>query len=242
MQRVTLIRVFLRSLLLQAAWNPKRMQNVGFAQALWPALQALYPDAQARKAAALRHLEPFNTHPYIAAAILGGALHHEVKVARGEEPAEAVVDFKRALMGPLAAVGDGFFWLSLRPAVGAVGAALALWVGPWAALLGIVAYNGVAVTLRARYFALGVRQGDGVLEVLQKDALPGWNARLRAVAAAGAGAAGGWVIGQGGAHSGPQGVLLTVLAGAALPVLGRGVSVYAWLYVSAALGLLLGRW
>ena len=33
-----LARVFLRSLLLQATWNRRGMQNLGFVYALWPAL------------------------------------------------------------------------------------------------------------------------------------------------------------------------------------------------------------
>ncbi len=99
-----------------------------------------------------RHLATFNTHPYISAAIVGGILHHEERVARGESSPEAVMHFKATLMGPLAALGDGFFWLSLRPAAGAVAAASAPWLGAWAALLGLLIYNGVAMTLRARFF------------------------------------------------------------------------------------------
>src|SRR4051812_44586833 len=119
-------RVFWRSLQLQAAWNPKGMQNLGFAYALWPAFKQLYPDPVAREAAIRRHMGTFNTHPYLAAAILGGVIHHELKVVRGEGPPEAGVAFKQALMGPLAALGDGFFWLSFRPAVGALAALLAV--------------------------------------------------------------------------------------------------------------------
>src|SRR3954463_12216823 len=131
----TLIRVFARSLFLQASWNPQGMQNLGLAYALFPALKDLYPDPERQMAAVRRHLAFFNTQPYMAAAILGGAIHHESRIARGEEGPEQVVAFKAALMGPLAALGDGFFWLSLRPALGALCAALAPVLGVWAALL-----------------------------------------------------------------------------------------------------------
>ncbi len=40
-----LARVFWRCLFLQAAWNRRGMQNLGFAYAIDPALRALYPDA-----------------------------------------------------------------------------------------------------------------------------------------------------------------------------------------------------
>src|SRR5438067_1032257 len=103
-----LVRVFLRSLLLQAAWNRRGMQNLGFAYAIAPALKALYPDPAQRRDAVRRHLGFFNCHPYMAAAILGGSIHHEERIAQGSEGAEEVQRYKRTLQGPLAALGDGF--------------------------------------------------------------------------------------------------------------------------------------
>ena len=54
---LALLRAFWRSLFLQAAWNPRGMQNLGFADAMGPALDALYPDERVRAAAVERHLE-----------------------------------------------------------------------------------------------------------------------------------------------------------------------------------------
>jgi PTS system mannose-specific IID component len=48
----TLLRVFWRSLFLQASWNPRGMQNLGFDYAMGPALEALYADPQKRALAA----------------------------------------------------------------------------------------------------------------------------------------------------------------------------------------------
>ncbi|HET9751768.1 MAG TPA: PTS system mannose/fructose/sorbose family transporter subunit IID, partial [Myxococcales bacterium] len=121
--RVALARVFWRSLFLQAAWNPRGMQNIGFADAIAPALAELYPDAAERARAAERHLEFFNCHPYLAAAILGGAVRLEERVASGEAPAQTVSSFKSTLGPPFAALGDGFFWLALRPAAALAAAA-----------------------------------------------------------------------------------------------------------------------
>ncbi|TMA33943.1 MAG: PTS system mannose/fructose/sorbose family transporter subunit IID, partial [Deltaproteobacteria bacterium] len=84
------VRVFLRSLFLQASWNPRGMQNVGFADAIGPALTELYPEPAERAKAVARHLEFFNCHPYMAAAILGGAVRLEERVASGELPAQTV--------------------------------------------------------------------------------------------------------------------------------------------------------
>src|SRR5262249_57705891 len=94
-----------------------------------------------------------------------------------------------AVMGPLAALGDGFFWLSLKPAVGAFCAALVPWLGAWAAVLFLVLYNAVHFTFRARLFRLGLTLGDRLVEAVAKAHLPSRGARLRAVAAASAGSA-----------------------------------------------------
>lgn len=240
--RAALARVFWRSLQLQALWNPKGMQNLGFAYALWPAFIELYPDRPSREVALKRHLGHFNTHPYLAAAILGGVLHHELKISRGEEQPELSVAFKQALQGPLAALGDGFFWLSFRPAVGALGAVLAMLAGAWGALFFAVVYNFVHLGLRARYLALGYRMGDQVLDPVGRDHLADRGRKLRALAAGCAGLYLTLLAVQGRSLGLPQ---LACLAGlacglACVPVLGRKVSVYALLYAAAALGLLYG--
>src|SRR5207237_4136611 len=124
-----LLRVFWRSLFLQAAWNPRGMQNLGFAFAMQPALRELYPDPRARARAAERHLEFFNCHPYLAAAIVGGAVRLEEDVARGAADPRRVSAFKAALGPPFAALGDGFFWLALRPAAALIAAVTEPYLG-----------------------------------------------------------------------------------------------------------------
>ncbi|MFN7134707.1 MAG: PTS system mannose/fructose/sorbose family transporter subunit IID, partial [Myxococcales bacterium] len=153
----TLLRVFWRSLFLQAAWNPQGMQNLGFAYALYPALKRLYPEPERLRVAAERHLQFFNCHPYAAALILGGAVQHEERIARGEEPAEGVSTFKQALMGPMAALGDGFFWLSLQPACGTVAVLAALFLDLWGILVYLLGYNVIHLVLRGWFFAAGYR-------------------------------------------------------------------------------------
>jgi PTS system mannose-specific IID component len=238
----TLWRVFMRSLFLQAAWNPKGMQNVGFAYALYPALAELYPDPERLEEAAERHLCCFNTHPYAAAAIVGGAIHHEERIARGEEPPEAVNAFKQSLMGPLAALGDGFFWFSLRPATGALAALIALATGFWGALFYLVAYNAVHLALRARFFLAGRRMGDEVVAAIAASRLPFFGERLRALAAASAGAAAG--LASLGAPRDLPAVWAAVGAWglflAAYLLLAKGASPYALVYGAAALALFCG--
>ncbi len=241
----TLLRVFLRSLLLQASWNPQGMQNLGLAYALYPALKEIYPYPDELMAAVRRHLSFFNTHPYVAAAILGGVLHHEQRIALGEEPPDRVLAFKAALMGPLAALGDGFFWLSLKPAVGAFCAALVPFLHAWAVVLFLVLYNAVHFTFRWRMFRIGLAMGDRLVESVGKANLPRRGVRLRALGAASAGALAAWlaiVFGQN-----EEASWAPILAGGCLVVgavsywlVAQRASKYVVLYLAAALAAAAG--
>lgn len=190
--KLVLWHVFFRSFFIQAGFSPAALQTLGLLYALEPALKALYPDEAERAKAVNRHLSPFNTHPYAATAILGGIVFHEARIARGEEPPEAVLRFKRTLMGPLAALGDGFFWLSLRPAAGAFAAALVPFISIWAPVVFFVLYNAVHLTARGRLFWLAVREGEGIVARLHSAHVPLWGNRLRSVAAVCAGGLGAW--------------------------------------------------
>ena len=245
LSRAVLWRVFLRSLALQASWNPKGMQNLGLAYSVFPALEQLYPEKKAQEAAVQRHLVFFNTHPYVAAAIVGGVLYHEQRIARGEEPPDKVVAFKAALMGPLAALGDGFFWLSLKPAVGAVCAALVPVLREWAALLFLVLYNLVHLTLRARFYWMGLVLGDRLVEAVARANLPTRGARLRSLAAASAGGLAAWLavdLGRtaGGAHA-PWLVAGSLVLGVVSYILvQQRVPNYVVLYLAAGLACAAG--
>ena len=119
-------KVWWRSQFLQGSWNYERMQNMGWAYALIPALKKLYTTKEDRAAALERHMEFFNTHPYVAAPIIGVTLALEEEKASGT-PVEdkAIQGVKIGMMGPLAGIGDPVFWFTVRPILGALGASLA---------------------------------------------------------------------------------------------------------------------
>ncbi len=184
----TLARVFVRSLFLQASWNPRGMQGLGFAHAMTPALEALYRDPKERAQAVLRHLEFFNCHPYLAAGILGAAVRLEEKVARGAERGETVSALKRALAPPFAALGDGFFWLALRPAAALVAAATVPALGLWSLAVFLGIYNVVHLSFRAWLFMEGYRSGAGIVQRVAVAQVPTATSLLKAFAALVAGA------------------------------------------------------
>lgn len=140
----TLLRMAARTFVLQAVWNFQRMQNLGFAYALQPALQKLYPDPADRVKAMQRHLDFFVTHPYCASLILGVVAHLEETAAAGTgSQGEDAVRIKVGMMGPLAALGDTLFWATLKPALALLGVTLVLFTPPgelWSALAGPVVF------------------------------------------------------------------------------------------------------
>ena len=118
--------VMLRSQFLQGSWNYERMQNLGWAYSLIPAIKKLYTNKEDQAAALKRHLEFFNTHPYVAAPIMGVTLALEEEKANGTDIEDAAIQgVKIGMMGPLAGIGDPVFWFTVRPILGALGASLA---------------------------------------------------------------------------------------------------------------------
>ena len=119
--------VAIRHQYLQGSWNYERMQNGGWAFSMIPAIKKLYPKKEDQIAALKRHLEFYNTHPYVSAPVIGVTLALEEGRSNGEPIDDvAIQGVKVGMMGPLAGVGDPVFWFTVRPILGALGASLAL--------------------------------------------------------------------------------------------------------------------
>jgi PTS system mannose-specific IID component len=161
-------RIFSRSFMMQAWWNSESMQNLGFLFAFEPWLRRIYGDPRRRSAAAARHLEFFNTQPYMAGLILGVVGGLEEGLARMPEASRPTAEdriraLKKIMAETLAAIGDQVFWGALRPACAA--AAIAAWWILWTAglphpvlagcLLYLALFNAPALWARWRGIELG---------------------------------------------------------------------------------------
>ncbi|SJZ64844.1 PTS system, mannose-specific IID component [Pilibacter termitis] len=156
-----------RSTFIQGSWNYERMQNGGWAFSMIPALKKLYSSKEDRAAALTRHLEFFNTHPYIASPILGVTLALEEERANGAEVDDvAIQGVKVGMMGPLAGIGDPVFWFTVRPILGALGASLALGgsiIGP---LMFFVLWNVIRWVFMWYTQEFGYKAGSKITEDL----------------------------------------------------------------------------
>ena len=134
--------MYWRSTFLLGSFNFERMQAIGFCLTLVPAIRKFYPSDKTQQAAALkRHLEFYNTHPWISSVVFGVTAAMEEQRSKGEDIGdETITNVKVGLMGPLAGVGDPIFWGTVRPVLGALGASLAVngsWLGPLIYFFGI---------------------------------------------------------------------------------------------------------
>ena len=154
-------RMYWRSTFLLGSFNFERMQAMGFCYTLMPAIRKVYRGDKAAEAAALkRHLEFYNTQPWVSSVVFGVTAAMEEQKAKGEEISEeTITSVKVGLMGPLAGVGDPIFWGTARPVLAALGASLALngsIVGP---LLFFVGINLLRVLTRWYGLKFGYERG-----------------------------------------------------------------------------------
>ena len=152
---------FIRSNLLQGSWNFERMQALGYAFGIVPAIRRLYPEgSQERKDAIKRHLEFYNTQPFVTAPILGVNLAMEEERANGAPIDDAAINgVKVGLMGPLAGVGDPIFWGTARPVFAALGAGIAQSGSLLGPILFFVLFNAVRLFVRYWGIQYGYKKG-----------------------------------------------------------------------------------
>ena len=152
---------FIRSNLLQGSWNFERMQALGYAFGIVPAIRRLYPEgSQERKDAIKRHLEFYNTQPFVTAPILGVNLAMEEQRANGAPIDDAAINgVKVGLMGPLAGVGDPIFWGTARPVFAALGAGIAQSGSLLGPILFFVLFNAVRLFVRYWGIQYGYKKG-----------------------------------------------------------------------------------
>lgn len=176
-------KIFLSSLLIQSSFNYRGMQNLGFAFSLLPLARRLAGDEVRLAALLTRHLQLFNTHPYLSAPIIGS-------VARMEEDntGAAAVNLKNALMGPYAALGDSFFWGALKPLAAVFGVLLALQEYLLAPLALLLLYNPGHFWVRVRGFVEGYRRGKEGIDFIRYLELPWLTGRIRWLSLLGLGA------------------------------------------------------
>lgn len=171
---------FGRMFLIQNLWNFERYLSYGATFVLMPVLKKIYTSPEERSQAMARHMEYFNTHPYMASFVLGAVIRMEIEKQqqpkiKQKQKEDEISALKVGMMGPIAAMGDNLFWATIRPYCGLIAITLFLsntfpTEGPnWSIpLLFLLIYNIAHVGIRLMGFLEGYRQSDQVVLSLHK--------------------------------------------------------------------------
>jgi len=154
-----------RSTFLLGSFNFERMQAMGFCVSMIPTIKRLYSKKEDQAAALKRHLEFFNTQPWVASPIIGVTAAMEQERANGAKDIDdaAISGVKVGLMGPLAGVGDPIFWGTLRPVLAALGAGLAISGNLLGPLLFFIGINLCRSLTRWYGFKYGYEKGTEIV-------------------------------------------------------------------------------
>jgi len=163
---------FLRSLALGACFNFERMQAIGFCYAMIPTLRKYYKTEEEMKEALTRHVGFFNTSPQFITFVLGIAIAMEEQNASSEDfEASTVNAIKAALMGPLAGIGDAFFWGTFRIIGAGIGTGLAIEGNVLGVLIYILIYNVPHYLLRYHGLKISYSGGTSFIQKAYQEGL-----------------------------------------------------------------------
>jgi len=171
-----LLSIFSRSLTVQTSFNYRTMQGLGFAFAMLPlTVSGKYIATRDKDDFLLRHSRMFSTNPYLVPAVAGSVARMEEEGAGGSD----VEDFKNALMGPYAALGDSFFWGALRLFSSVWAVLFALSGSIYAPLLFLLFFTPPQIFVRVGGYVNGLRYGRGGFNYIRSLDLPRESLRFR---------------------------------------------------------------
>jgi len=162
-----LIVVFFRSFFIQAAWNYERMLSLGFCYCLIPIAKRLFDNEDKVSEFLKRHLDFFNSHPYMANYALGAVANIEQQaIIKNWDDSKPVEVFKKRVIGPLGAIGDTLFWQLLLPFLGVVGVVSLIFFKIWGALVFLLIYNFFHISARIRGLTKSYQKGFDIIRDL----------------------------------------------------------------------------
>jgi len=157
------------------------MQSLGFAYAMEPVLRKLYPEQKEFSDRLKLHMNYFNTQPYLASFILGAVVGIEQDRVEGRNAVTDVQGLKTALMAPLGALGDSFFWGSLKPMAAVITVALVVGGIWWAPLFFLLFYNLWHIGLRMSLLFVGYRSRGDAVALMSRYRFTGWARQFKLI-------------------------------------------------------------
>lgn len=177
--------MMVRALCVDAVWNFRRHQNVGFLFMIIPALQRRWKDHDQLAAALKRHTRYISTHPAMITALGGWVVRHEERLR--DEPDVSAQEghrLKGLMMGPLAALGDALFWSALKPVLLLGGVACVVMANDplWkisGCVVAVAAYNVIRLSVMWEGLVVGYERGISAVAAFQR--VPVWVNQIQRV-------------------------------------------------------------
>ena len=176
-----LLRCFLRTYVVGAAYNPRGLQNIGFTFALEPGLMAIYGRGKALRNARLRYARHYNCHPFLTPWLLGVYLRMEADINRGVLAPQVLVSLKDTTANALSGIGDSFFSGSLMNTWALTMTGLILSGQVTAALAASLISFILLQFFKLTTFFMGFSRGIAFLSIMKRVNLINWSERLKCI-------------------------------------------------------------
>ena len=164
--------LFWNSFLLEASYNYERQQALGFCVGMWPAIKRFYKTKDEQAKALVRHMAIYNTTPHVSSAIAGVAAAMEREASLNQNfDTNTINSVKVGLMGPLAGIGDSFFWGTIRIIAAGIGISLAQQGSPIAPLVFLLLFNIPHILVRYFGCKFGYAFGTNLLSNLNSNGI-----------------------------------------------------------------------
>lgn len=165
-EKKLLLQTYFRNNCIFFAPNNIVMQGRGFAFSMIPALKKFYAnDPEGFKEAFSRHYEFFNTHACMAGLIAGLAVAMEKeKTEKGKVDGEMISKIKASLMGPLAGIGDSFFFNCVRIIAAGIAIGFASEGNFLGTLIFILIYGGSYLVIKWYLMVAGYKAGSEMID------------------------------------------------------------------------------
>lgn len=156
-------------------FNNVVMQGKAFGMSVLPAIKAFYKDPEEQKKAFARNAnEVFNSHQVMHGLITGivAAMEKE-RAETGELDESAISSLKASLMGPLAGIGDSFFFNCYRVIIAGICIGLAVDGNVLAPILFFLLYGVGLLVIKYVLLIEGYRSGSKLVsEAFENGVIP----------------------------------------------------------------------
>ena len=167
--RGDLTNMYLKSFGLEGPFIYSRLQAIGWCRAMLPAIEKIYANDEDRCDAINRHLEFFNTNPEFSTFILGISASMEEQNAQDPNfDTASINNVKAGLMGPIAGIGDSFWWGIVKTVASGIGCQFAMQGNVLGPILFLLIFNiphwAIRYILTQKSYELGHRILDAMTE------------------------------------------------------------------------------